>query len=79
MTYHHKKDRYLKDTKEIVENILPMKASDYDLTEPSDIVTSGKTIQIIFYISSINQQIASERVSQLNTFTKSDKEIKEKK
>ena len=47
MTYHHKKDRYLKDTKEIVENILPMKASDYDLTEPSDIVTSGKTIQII--------------------------------
>ncbi|MFW9845069.1 MAG: hypothetical protein ACFFEV_10870 [Candidatus Thorarchaeota archaeon] len=47
MTYHHKKDRCIKDTKEIVENILQVKASDYDLTNPSEIVTSGKTIQII--------------------------------
>ena len=46
MTYQHKKDR-MKDTREIVENILQSKASDYDLTKPSDIVTSGKTIQII--------------------------------
>ena len=46
MTYQHKKDR-MKDTKEIVENILQSKPSDYDLTKPSDIVTSGKTIQII--------------------------------
>ncbi len=37
----------MKETKEIVENILQMKASDYDLTDPSEIVTSGKTIQII--------------------------------
>lgn len=36
----------MKETKEIVENILQMKASDYDLTDPSEIVTSGKTIQI---------------------------------
>lgn len=46
MTYQHKKDR-MKDTKEIVENILQSKATDYDLTNPSEIVTSGKTIQII--------------------------------
>ena len=37
----------MKETKEIVENILRMEASDYDLTDPSEIVTSGKTIQII--------------------------------
>jgi hypothetical protein len=37
----------MKDTKEIVENILHMKASDYDLSDPSEIVTSGKAIQII--------------------------------
>ena len=37
----------MKETKEIVENILQSKASDYDLTDPSEIVTSGKTIQII--------------------------------
>lgn len=47
VTYQHKKDRCMKDTKEIVENILRMEASEYDLAEPSDIVTSGKTIQII--------------------------------
>jgi len=46
MTYQHKRDR-MKDTKEIVENILQAKASDYDLAKPSEIVTSGKTIQII--------------------------------
>jgi hypothetical protein len=37
----------MKDTREIVENILHMKASEYDLSESSEIVTSGKTIQII--------------------------------
>jgi hypothetical protein len=37
----------MKDTKEIVENILQSEASDYDLADPSEIVTSGKTIQII--------------------------------
>jgi hypothetical protein len=37
----------MKDTKEIVENILQSKASDYDLADSSEIVTSGKTIQII--------------------------------
>ncbi len=47
VTYHHKRERCLKDTKEIVENILHMKASDYDLSDPSEIVTSGKAIQII--------------------------------
>ena len=46
VTYRHKKDPCMKETKEIVENILRMKASDYDLTDPSEIVTSGKTIQI---------------------------------
>ena len=46
MTYQHKRDK-MKDTKEIVENILQSKATDYDLTKPSEIVTSGKTIQII--------------------------------
>ncbi|TFG99638.1 hypothetical protein E4H12_02025 [Candidatus Thorarchaeota archaeon] len=47
MTYRHKKDQCMKETKEIVENILQMGASDYDLSDPSEIVTSGKTIQII--------------------------------
>ena len=47
MTYRHKKVPCIKETKEIVENILQMKASDYDLTDPSEIVTSGKTIQIV--------------------------------
>ncbi|MHA1389529.1 MAG: hypothetical protein ACTSR9_13945 [Candidatus Thorarchaeota archaeon] len=37
----------MKDTKEIVENILQSEASDYDLADPAEIVTSGKTIQII--------------------------------
>ena len=37
----------MKETKEIVENILQSEASDYDLADPSEIVTSGKTIQII--------------------------------
>jgi hypothetical protein len=37
----------MKDTKEIVDNILHMKASDYDLSDPSEIVTSGKAIQLI--------------------------------
>ncbi len=37
----------MKDTKEIVENILQSKPSDYDLAKPGEIVTSGKTIQII--------------------------------
>ncbi len=37
----------MKDTKEIVENILRMKATEYDLADSSEIVTSGKTIQII--------------------------------
>ena len=37
----------MKDTKEIVENILQVKASEYDLTDSSEIVTSGKTIQLI--------------------------------
>ncbi|MHA1424026.1 MAG: hypothetical protein ACTSSD_18235 [Candidatus Thorarchaeota archaeon] len=47
MTYRHKKDHCMKDTKEIVENILQSEASDYDLADPAEIVTSGKTIQII--------------------------------
>ena len=37
----------MKETKEIVENILLMEASDYDLADPSEIVTSGKTVQIM--------------------------------
>jgi len=37
----------MKETKEIVENILRIKASEYDLADSSDIVTSGKTIQIV--------------------------------
>ncbi len=47
MTYRHKKDQCMKETKEIVENILQMEASDYDLADPSEIVTSGKTVQIM--------------------------------
>ncbi len=47
MTYRHKKDPCTKETKEIVENILQMEASDYDLADSSEIVTSGKTIQIM--------------------------------
>jgi serine/threonine-protein kinase RsbW len=39
----------------------------------------GRTIQITFFISSINQQIADDRVSHLNSFTKSNKEVKEEK
>jgi len=46
VTYRHKKDQCMKETKEIVENILQMEASDYDLSDSSEIVTSGKTIQI---------------------------------
>lgn len=37
----------MKETKEIVENILQMEASDYDLADSSEIVTSGKTVQIM--------------------------------
>ena len=37
----------MKETKEIVENILQMESSDYDLADSSEIVTSGKTIQIM--------------------------------
>ncbi|MGY5858491.1 MAG: hypothetical protein RTU63_03915 [Candidatus Thorarchaeota archaeon] len=37
----------MKETKEIVENILHTEASEYDLADSSEIVTSGKTIQII--------------------------------
>ena len=37
----------MKETKEIVENILQMEASDYDLADSSEIVTSGKTIQFM--------------------------------
>ncbi len=37
----------MKETKEIVENILQMEVSDYDLADSSEIVTSGKTIQIM--------------------------------
>ncbi|MHA1495908.1 MAG: hypothetical protein ACTSRQ_18080 [Candidatus Thorarchaeota archaeon] len=47
MTYRHKKDQCMKETKDIVENILQSEASDYDLADSSEIVTSGKTIQII--------------------------------
>lgn len=47
MTYRHKKDPCMKETKEIVENILQIGASDYNLADSSDIVTSGKTIQIV--------------------------------
>jgi len=47
MTYRHKKDQCMKDTKEIVENIIQSEASDYDLADSTEIVTSGKTIQII--------------------------------
>jgi len=47
VTYRHKKDPCTKETKEIVENILQMEASDYDLADSSEIVTSGKTIQIM--------------------------------
>lgn len=39
----------MKETKEIVENILQMEASDYDLADPSEIVTSGKTVQILHH------------------------------
>jgi hypothetical protein len=37
----------MKETKEIVENILQIESSDYDLADSSEIVTSGKTIQIM--------------------------------
>jgi len=37
----------MKETKDIVENILQSEASEYDLADSSEIVTSGKTIQII--------------------------------
>ena len=47
VTYRHKKDQCIKDAKEIVENILQTDASEYDLADPAEIVTSGKTIQII--------------------------------
>lgn len=49
------------------------------LADEVDFKENGRTIQIMFYISSINQQIATERISQFHTFTKSGKEIKEKK
>jgi serine/threonine-protein kinase RsbW len=39
--------------------------------------SNGSTIQIMFYISSINQQLAVDRISQLNAFKKTGKEIKE--
>jgi serine/threonine-protein kinase RsbW len=39
----------------------------------------GRCIQILFYISSINQQIAIDRIQSLNSFIKSGKEEKAKK
>ena len=40
---------------------------------------NGRVIQIMFYISSINQQIAVERMNQLDSFRKTGKEIKAEK
>jgi serine/threonine-protein kinase RsbW len=42
-------------------------------------IANGKCIQILFYISSINQQIASERINQLNAFKKESNEKSVKK
>jgi len=60
MAYQHKKDRCMKDTKEIVENILRMKASEYDLTDSSEIVTSSKAMQIIHSGSAETNILPSE-------------------
>ena len=40
---------------------------------------NGSTIQIMFYISSINQQMSIDRIHQLNSFQKSGKEVKEQR
>jgi serine/threonine-protein kinase RsbW len=37
---------------------------------------NGCTIQIMFYIASINQQIALDRIAQLNSLSQANKEIK---
>ena len=36
----------------------------------------GRTIQIVFYISSINQQLAIDRINQLNSFQNAGKNVK---
>jgi serine/threonine-protein kinase RsbW len=38
---------------------------------------NGKTARLMFYISSINQQMAIDRMNQLKSFKKAGKEIKE--
>jgi serine/threonine-protein kinase RsbW len=48
------------------------------LADEVQFADTGRTIQIMFYISSINQQIAAERISQLDSFTKAEKETREK-
>lgn len=47
----------MKDSKEIVENILRMKSLDYELTDHSDIVTSRKSILV--------EQVAEQEVNVL--------------
>ena len=44
MTYRHKRDACMKNSKEIVENILRMKSSDYEFLDQSEIATSRKVI-----------------------------------
>ena len=42
VTYHHKRDSCAKETREILDNILQMKKSDYEILEPSSESSASK-------------------------------------
>ncbi|MBN2227976.1 MAG: hypothetical protein JW779_00160 [Candidatus Thorarchaeota archaeon] len=46
MTYRHKRDSCVKETKDIIENILQMTHSDYELTSTSEVITSRKSVKL---------------------------------
>ncbi len=42
VTYHHKRDSCAKETREILDNILQMKKSEYEILEPSTESSASK-------------------------------------
>jgi serine/threonine-protein kinase RsbW len=48
------------------------------LADEMEYKDNGRTAHLMFYISSINQQMAVDRIKQLNSFKKAGKEVKEK-
>jgi len=44
MTYHHKRDACTRETREILDNILQVKKSEYEMIEPSTTSFTSKSI-----------------------------------